>query len=563
MAQNSSNHHNYGKKESRKQRRRNFDNEVKKTLNRRNSTKNQRRDEEIDGTAGRMAQSPSNPYSWYANFPHYASDVANLAFGTPVGQPIRVFNQDFVAAAGIMTLHYTPTIGWSDGLTSPINRQAVRFQTYLRSVQRAAASYDAADTIMYLMAIDSLYAYWAYLRRAYGVAQLFTPTNKYLPRRLLQAMGIDPSICENLADFRAYINRFALNIGRFAMPKGFDITDRHMWMNTGIYLDSSTTRAQIYLFMPAVFYKYDNTVTTGSKLQGQQFASFEAMPVLRDLHSLVTFGESLLAAIDNDDDTMNISGDLYRAYGPGGLRQVEETPANYAIAPVYDQTVLSQIENATLVGSWKSEQMDSLEMPSITQDPSINSGAVRFTGWVLTYATANANYTKRYGNVATHYPTHFMNMHMDSPTPEAVMEATRLLASTYNSAPIISNGNSRQVVAPCGSEVINYVTICTTSPDNPAAVKFLFYNTNTVWLSEDGAPVSANAFELLALVQQFDWCPMLYIAKAKADATADVLQVAADVDNFTAITEAQLNNIHEAALLSLLDIAPPEVGAIR
>lgn len=562
MGQNSESSHYYGKKKTRRQRARDFDKEVK-SIARKRQEKNRRREREIDDTTNRMVESKSNPYSWYANFPHYSADVATLAFGTPVGQPIRVFDQDFVAAAGIMALHYTPTIGWSTGLTSPINRQAVRFQTYLRSVQRAAATYDAADTVMYLMAIDSLYSYWAYMRRAYGVAQLFTPTNKYLPRRLLQAMGIDPSICENLADFRAYINRFALNIGRFATPAGFDITDRHMWMNSGIYLDSNTTRAQIYIFVPAVFYKYDNTVTTGSKLQAQQFASFDAMPALRDLHSLITFGEGLLTAIDNDDDTMNISGDLYRAYTQSGLRQVEETGENYAIAPVYDQTVLSQIENATLVGNWVNDQGTSLQMPSISQDPSINSGAVTFNGRVLTYLTVSDDDSAFYANVAAHYSTHFLNMHMDSPSPEAVMEATRLTASTYNSAPAVATGQSSQVVSPCGSEVVNYVTICQTSPENFAAVKFLAYHSNTVWLAQGGDLVKKNSLELLALVQQFDWAPMLYVAKGAGDGKGDVLQVAADVDNFTAVTEAQLTNIHEAALLSLLDIAPPDAAAVR
>lgn len=186
------------------------------------------RDAEIMDDARKDYMSKSNPYTWYANFPNYAKDVATLAFGVPTGQPIYLTSGDYVANAGLMTLYFTPTPGISKNLSSPVNRQAVRIQTYLRSIMRAASDYDAADTMIYLLHNDALYTYWAFLRRAYGVAQLFTPTNKYYPRRLLQAMNIDPDIAHNLADFRAFINKFALNIGRFAMPKNFDLTQRHM-----------------------------------------------------------------------------------------------------------------------------------------------------------------------------------------------------------------------------------------------------------------------------------------------------------------------------------------------
>lgn len=526
-------------------------------LNDKNSTKNERRAKEASDAAKEIYMSQSNPYAWYANFPNFAKDVATLPFGTPVGQPIYVNEKDYVANAGIMALTFTPTPGYSLDMTSPINRQAVRIYTYLRSVQRSAANYDSADLMMYLLGIDSLYTYWAYLRRVYGVAQLFTPTNRYYPRRLLQSMGIDAdAIVNNLADFRAFINRFALNIGRFAMPKDFDLTRRHMWMCSGLYLDSNTTRAQTYMFTPAVLWKYDNTVETGSQLVGLQFDTFSPTPPQRDMTSLVAVANDMLNNFENDEDTMNISGDLYRAYGAGGCISVEETPDNYAIIPVYDETVLSQIENSVACGKFSKDNSVSFSSPVISQDPSVNSGAIVFAP-VMTFGKNNiAGSTWAY-NFPAFNNCSMLNMHMDSPNPEQVMEATRLVTHANDSNTVIGADGNR-TARYFGSDIVNAYRICTTSLSNPAAVQYLYREGNTIW-SLNGTPIDAqDNVDWLALNAQFDWGPMTYLANyTSADNTVNLRLISADVDNFTAVKTSNLANIHEAALLSLLDSPQP------
>lgn len=522
-----------------------------------NSTKNQRRDAEAVDTIADIAVSKSNPYAWYANFPNYARDVATVAFGNPVGSPIRLnpATNDDIVAAGVMTLNFTPTPGVSQDMSSPINRQAVRLYSYLRSIQRSAATYDAADLMMYLIAVDSLYMYWAYLRRAYGVAQLFTPTNTYYPKVLLQAMGIDPSsILSNLADFRAYINRFALNIGRFAMPKQFDLLQRHMWMTSGLYLDSDTTRAQTYMFVPFYFYKYDNTVTTGSKLTGVTLDNTIQSPIQSTFAQLVTFGNSLISNMDNDEDTLNISGDLYRAYG-GEVFSVEETSDNYAILPVYDKTVLSQIENCTLVGAFASADGETIISPQITQNPTVGNGAIIFAPIVTAGRTAFTPFSGGNDKFGVNFPfanaNKLMNMHIDAPSPEAVMEATRLLASTNTAALTFpSNAAAVRPLTACGSEVINFARYATMIVNQQP--NWNFVSSNTMWLTQG----QLSAYNQLATFQQFDWAPMLYIC-GDADPNNTLLNVGADLDNFTSLTYDTLVNIHDAAMLSLLDSPQP------
>lgn len=529
---------------------------ITKKLDRRNSSKSSRREAEAIDSELADYRSKSNPYTWYANFPNYAKDVATLAFGVPVGAPVYLGpGTDYVANAGIMTLSFTPTPSISTSPSSPLNRQAVRIMSYLRSIQRTSSDYDAADLMIYLLAIDSLYTYWAFLRRVYGVAQLFTPTNVYYPRRLLQAMGIDPDIVSNLANLRAYVNRFALNIGRYTVPKDFDLIQRHMWMASGLYVDSTSTRAQTYMFMPALLWQYDNTVTTGSQLVGVKLDTFTAATNSMKLQDLVDYGESLIAALNNDDDAFMISGDLFRAYG-NNVFSVEETPDNYAVKPVYDETVLSQIENATIVGIFCSSTSLDYAAPVITQNPTINNGAIIFNPYVSGGArqTHTGTFVHTYPLIIGNTP---LNYHGDSPTPEAVMEMTRLTAQSSTDQIFTPSGQGIQLRS-SAADMINYVRITTTSPTNPAAIRNLYIASQSIYTDEEGTVISSFTPSELAILMQFDWCPMFYVCTVNAALqTLDLQWVAADIDNFTVASAEQMYNIQEAAALSLLDSPTP------
>lgn len=543
----------------------------RRQLNKENSTKAQRRERDAADDMVKdykdTYMSKSNPYAWYANFPNYAKDVATLAFGVPVGTPIFVDGDDYVTNAGIMTLTFSPSVGLSTSLVSPINRQATRFQSYLRSVQRAAATYDAADTMIYMIGVDSLYMFWAYMRRAYGVAQLFTPTNRYYPKRLLHMMAIDDSIVANLADFRAYINRFALNIGRYTMPKNFDLLYRHIWMTSGLYLDSNTTRAQTYMFVPKYFFKYDNTYTSGGKLTATNLFSDNAITAgtgKLTLADLISFGDALLNNFENDDDTMNISGDLFRAFGQSGVFVAEETPDNYAVLPVYDQTVSSQIENSILMGNYydESEPTDPTNARSIYQNVDLNNGAIIFNpvlgnaADVIIKDLGQGKYL--YGrNYAGQADNTLLNAHWDSPTPEQVMEMTRLINKFQESGLFYEATQSiGHHCTELGSDIVHGMFIMTGARNSTTGVSVVWTRTNTVYESTDGVPYNKQAISIESLLMQFDWAPMLYMVVTDAtgvDSSHDLQIVAADVDNMTAVTRGQLDNIHEAALLSLLD----------
>lgn len=518
--------------------------ENKTPLHKRNSSKNIRRGKEIADTAIEMSR--ENDYAWYAKFPQFTKDAGTLAFGIPVGQQIVLSPSDNITIPGIMKICFLPGVGYAQTLADPINRMAMRFYTYLRDVQKAAAKYDAADIMMYLLAIDSLMAYHSLMRRAYGVAQLYTPVNKYYPKSLLQMMGFDPSIANNLAEFRAYINRFAIAIGSYCMPKDFDIAVRHKWMCEGVYLDSNTTRAQSYCFVPEGFWQFDNTVTTGSQLKLLRWQEAGQSHTLHNLSQVQAIGDSLLNAILGDQDTGNISGDLYAKYTPSGLMKIEETPEMYALMPVYNETVLSQIENATICGQI-------VGTPTITQNPSVNNGAIQYSP-SFTFGSISIGDNLYVCPVRNYAP---INMHKDSPTAEEVIEATRLSVCFKN--PTFTEDTATFFPDVFGSDIVTRTWIAVYNADTPGALSSIYSETSYIKTNQGETTATLSTkLQYLALQSSFDWAPDLWLFQVGTGNAINVTQSAFDADNLTQASHTQLAMMHEAALLSMLDV--PQMG---
>lgn len=522
-------------------------------------SKNGRREKEILDTEDAVFRSKSNPFSpWYDKFPAFTADAARIAFSTPLGQYVPLGASDTIVTPGVMALYYNMGVGVSLDNTSPINRSAMRFYTYLRSILKAAGKYDAADLMMYLMAVDSMYSFHSLMVRAYRTANLYSPTNQYYPRRLIQLMGFDDSILDNLAAFRAYINKFALSLSPFWMPAGFEICSRHRWMNEGLYLDSESDRAQTYLFVPEGFWQYNNTVTTGSQLDFvpwmPQTGDISAL-ASHTLEGVISIGNALIGAVINDQDTGDITGDLYRAYGKDKMVQLSEVADLETVLPVYDPVVLSQIENSICTGRYAAGTV-------ISQNPSVNNGAIIFNPQ---FTRAYTEVTGTEGESTFHTVGWFegavLNMHMTSPSPEAIMEATRLrpvlkthLTTEGDDAPLT------YTVDAMGADCISRIGIARLNPYTPKAMKVLFSQTNghllQYWTAQDGYYLNSNRVELMALIENFDWHPLMYVATPNnvVGGVDDIIAVAADLDNFTSVSYEKMANMHEAGMLSLFDV---------
>lgn len=501
-------------------------------------SRNQRRAANVANDAAAMSR--SNPLSYYNKYDTFVTDAATLPFAQPVGAVNSVVDyvEDYQSGdgeasyitPGVCVLYFVPSIGVSKDFSSPINRSSIRFYTYLRSNQKASATYDHQDVTMMEIALDSCYMFHGLCSKLYAIINQFTPVNEYYSRAtVLSCGGNFDDLRSNLQDFRAYINAFAYSLGQYALPKDITLFDRHRWMVEGQYTDSDSTKAQTYMFVPAGFWKYDNTVPTGSQCtwveyQGTNYTG-STNPTLYTFAQLKSLGDSLLNAISNEEDFAVISGDIYNFYG-GDTYKLPYIDENYSILPAYDKTVLSQIENAVIC------PIDSTSLV-ISQQANVNTGAIIFR--------PKLNWDVSVSGVSE------MNFHWDKPTPADVIEASRLLSVIDISAGVYG-------IEACGTEIVCGMRIFSR---NPASMAFraMNYATNVLNVQNaDTVSTVSNVLQRVVLLAQFDWAPQLRLWAVPATGAPILLGTTWDVDNFDSIPRGYLSNIHLGCLLSLFKV---------
>lgn len=501
-------------------------------------TKRQRRDEEVDNEEYR---SRSNPVQLYKNYPAFSKDAATLPFATPLGQILtETFTHQVTgevtafqyAVPGIMRLRFSPSIGVSSDFTSPANRSSIRFYSYLRSVMKAKGDYDHQDISMMVYAIDSCIMLHSLGRRVVAMMQNWTPVNEYYPNALIAACGFVPSdLRQNLQDFRQWLNTFAFNLQQYALPKGIDLFNRHAWMCEGIYVDGESSKAQTYIFVPTGFWKYNNTVASGSQLEFVYYLD-NGGTTQHTVKEFMALGDSLVNAISNDNDFADISGDMYTFYG-GNQYTLPYIDENYKILPSYDKVVLSQIENATIMGNFAADYT-----PVISQNPAVNEGAIIYE------PRCQGEYL---------IAQHSMNFHWESPTSDDVLEASRLMCTSQ----LVKVGETNeQVITSTGTEILHAIDIVAV---NPATHQFRFnpiYNSVFVWSQDAPASVVLNEIADIISLANFDWAPRIQMVNLSTSVTTNAyLGSTWDIDNMSVIPDEYLAQINTACLYSLLNIA--------
>nr|DAG68955.1 MAG TPA: capsid [Picobirnaviridae sp.] len=315
--------------------------------------------------------SKDNDWRWYAQNEQLLKDTASFSYNYPLGSLVQRTATgkepvDTTAIPGIMAVHVSPAFGGSDSRTSPINVAMRNIYSFVRHANSGHTNYDAPDLAIYLMAMDSCYSFLSYLRRIYGVAMTFSYTNRYYPTAIVNAMDVNfEDIHRNLADFRAYINSLAVKVGSMCVPASMAYFARHMWMYEGYYLDSNQDKAQTYLYVPDGFYQYTLDTDAAGMLKFKPLMPFgyhirsrnisNAADTLLTYQQLHDYGDALLEPILQSEDMNIMSGDILKAFGKENLYMVQMIPENYTVLPTYNEEVLNQINNATLVGQYVPE----------------------------------------------------------------------------------------------------------------------------------------------------------------------------------------------------------------
>lgn len=368
-----------------------------------------------------------NDPKWYVSDGQLAKDVASLSFNTALGSSFMLSSDNLDSrwtVPGIMSILTMPTGGASTDDNSPINIAARKVYSFVRHANSGHSNYDPADLMMYLLAMDSIYIYWSWMVRLYGTLQVFSQTNRYVGDALIYSMGANAeSLRQNLANFRAYINMFAVKASTFAVPKTMSLFIRHSWMYSNIYKDEDVSKSQFYVYAPAGVYKWAPTISAGGSglapvnVAAAEDSNFSIVGLASSQNTYVNItaiGNQLINALLGNEDIGIMSGDILKAYGAENLWRLETIPEGYAVIPVFSEEVLSQIHNTEIASrnfTTKDGDLTGLQGFTMFQDTSVGGGTI------IQNLYCNAGYHMLYDKV--------LDFWKQDPTPEDVLVATR------------------------------------------------------------------------------------------------------------------------------------------
>lgn len=474
-----------------------------------------------------------NDVSWYVKNPEQLKASASFSYNNPLGYPVpfksMIANVDNISDAnvpGLLAFQIVTCPGRSISSTSPINIAAQNVYSFVRYQNSGSKNYDQADLMLYLLAADQLFSLWNWMQRMYGYLSAYNQDNWYMPKVYAEADHIDfDDFRGHISDFRAWLNQCAAEMTAFCVPSTMSLFVRHSWMFSNIYKDSGVKKAQHYMFTPAYFYRYDET---GSQYGGQLVVHTFRSGAQLTFSQLQSYWRTIFDAMAYSEDIGVMSGDIKKAYGDGSLFRLGAVNADYVVNPVYNEEVLNQMHNSTVI------TLQGSATPNITQDP--NTGFLIYNPALLPVA---------------HYHTQaLINMNKDIVEPGDTMVGTRLTAG------VTISGSLARLTC-CGTEFVSRRVIYRMNL-NGSFTAFTQDNPNYEIYS-----LSADTdLEYVTLCSDFDWhplSPLIYTDQSVTPNVSTFLGYMGDVSNYTVIPYDKIQQMHLTAIMSELNI--PQLGS--
>lgn len=500
-----------------------------------------------------------NDISWYTRNPNLIIAGGSFPYPNRPGMTVEVGkNVDGTARTyaipGVMVLDWMPSVGISQVATDPISVSAKEMYSRVRKVFGGTNLVaDAPDFPIYMMALDSIFSYIAWLKRLYRLLVAWSPNNYVTPDILTSALGFSDKDIAYLRTHRTQlwqsINELVLQSRKFTCPAGMDIFNRHYWMSDNVYTDDATINSQFYVFNLKAVYQFAMLdMPDGNPGPGLQMV---AMPnVITPPSDLVTvevlyqFGLSLINALVEWDDAYVINGYLMKAYEGDANFIVDELPADQPLTPVYEPEVLAQIENSRAVPA--GEGITDFSGFNVTQ--SVPTNAIISKPQYV--ATQDYNNVFKMGGAGVE-PT--LSSRSDMPTVADNVIASRLQACCEVTPS--EDGNSWTVQVTAGTEIpIAWRTSDGVSTLRAETVPFAQNVIAQVggYSNETAAQTIMNTVSALFRMEAYDWHPFVFVTSAVTvgEKTVYRTNIAGDVHNFTTISKQSLKNLHRICILS-------------
>lgn len=531
--------------------------------------------------------SKENDPLWYNSNSQLTFDAGSYSFNTGLGTAFKIGNK-FESIPGVCAIGILPVPVVENNANDPVNVTArALFSNVLRANSRANPDYEAADLMIYLMALAHAYSmlYWA--RRIYGLCNTYSQYNRYIPKAVLLADGVDyEDFLTQMAEFRYYINAYATQLATYCVPNDIPYFKRMCWLFSNVYMDEPTNRASYYIYHPETFCMWTDTGTNGSALKfinwkvtshadgTDVYGEFGDTRTLTTLADVKKGFNIIIQQLHDSTDVNNISGDLLKAYGSENMIVPDTIPEDYAVIPEYVPEVLSQIHNAVLVGGvLESDSASAVEQDESTLNLYTNVAFVPYGyGWSGSEnATQRNSWTRKYDG------RFMLDIIKDNPTSDDVLVATRLMPALQVGDVDVGGGNTITAIRALhgGMDIATnmYIVKFGVTGDHTGGIANCIsmgeynvygpYSTYMFVTGMTGHLDSANnytyymqmtsALNMLNLVGVFEQHPYLWISLGYTGGI-DINLPYGDIDNYITLEEEELLRIHQAAMFSLFNV---------
>lgn len=492
-----------------------------------------------------------NDVSWYARNPEMLAAAASLPAYSVVGDRVPL-NGANVTVPGAMAVYWDPVFaGANSDAVNQAKDSLYSFQVHANSRNQ---SYDSADNLNVILAGTNVFTTISHVIRAFGVAKQYSELNRYMPESLLVLMGFDPKdVINNLSAMWFDINQLIAQTSQLWIPNTMPLFTRQYWMNTNVYTDAESPKAQMYLYVPDHFYVYDPVaLETGgiirqvlysdigmtgtgpisiSNVNQNSAGSVTGALTWSQWKALIQFQ---LDALIKDQDRGIIFGDILKAFGSDKIHAISPVSVDYRTPIVYEREVLMQIENATIsavgvvpAGIKQNQVTEKMEM--------------------LWYLSGNTQFGITGPSI--------LNFHgQTAPSPADIMVATRLHAGpcTTQSVNVVAytdegiTVSSKAILVPesIGTEFVTKIKVAKTVYNMNGAAQPTVIDFQTVMASGSPDAAKLSVFKLWA---PFDWAPWLYIVNISTNVVVDVT---GEFDMYIVTDNVELNKMHTAAVYS-------------
>lgn len=543
-----------------------------------NAKSNFRDSEEPRSTRDASQPQGDNDVSWYTRYPNLVIAAASLPYPYRPGMSIDLgsvqptFGSTSQTAysikqtiPGVMSLAWAPTVGKSKAAIDPASLLGMEIYAKVRQAYSGTLRADAPDYVIYIMALDSVYSYIAWLKRLYRVLTAWTPENYALPEALLHGMGLMDTDITQLRQHRMQlwemINQLVLESRKFTCPGSLDIINRHYWMNDNVYVDDPTLNSQMYIFNQAYYLEYylDDYAGDGTQVGGLRAMS---MPWLRtttdesirsktiQVSDLYSVGHGMLESLAGWDDSYTINGYLQRAYGDTPLFVVDELPMSVPFSPVFSTEVLSQIENSrtVLMGDQLGVTMPSFD---IYQNPKTNAIISNPSITLTDVAIASVD---PMGTLRLSDAPCFLSSRSANPNPLENVVMTRLHAASHVDITGTNAKATIKVTYDVGTEIPLVWTLVgygKESDYSDPATRSMLANLQSDAYRQLASTINLDRFvSIVGKVSQFDWHPYMIVAGSSSADSDNNAAIFGDIHNVTVVNKDILSNIHQKCLFS-------------